>query len=124
MVIVVGGISMLGGIGSVGGILFGAVSVGMMNNMIILLGLNTDYAEFMQGVVIILAVALNIYTNRKSQNTFKPDVPLSFNSFSSINQSFYENIASITLGLELHFNEVFYSAFNTNRSCRDLGFAF
>ena len=68
MVIVVGGISMLGGIGTVSGVLFGAILVGMMNNMIILLGINTDYAEFVQGVVIIIAVALNIYTSNKSQS--------------------------------------------------------
>ena len=74
MVIVVGGISLMGGEGGIGGVLFGALLVGILNNMIILLGISTDYTDFVQGVVIILAVALNVYSSRKSMGLVKPHV--------------------------------------------------
>ena len=72
MVIVVGGISLMGGQGGIGGVLFGALLVGIINNVIILLGISTDYSELVQGVVILLAVALNIYSERKSAGLIKP----------------------------------------------------
>ncbi len=71
MVIVVGGISLMGGEGGIGGVLFGALLVGILNNIIILLGISTDYSELVQGVVILLAVALNIYSARKSAGLIK-----------------------------------------------------
>lgn len=72
MVIVVGGISLAGGEGGIGGVLFGALLVGILNNMIILLGISTDYSELVQGVVILLAVALNIWSSRRSAGLAKP----------------------------------------------------
>ena len=72
MVIVVGGISLMGGEGGIGGVLFGALLAGILNNMVILLGISTDYSELFQGIVIIFAVALNIYSGRKSMGLIKP----------------------------------------------------
>ena len=72
MVIVVGGISLMGGEGGIGGVLFGALLVGILNNMIILMGISTDYSELVQGAVIIFAVAMNIYYSRKSMGLIVP----------------------------------------------------
>lgn len=72
MAIVVGGISLTGGHGDIGGVIFGALLVGILNNIIILLGISSDYAQFVQGVVIIIAVALNVYSSRKSMGIVSP----------------------------------------------------
>ena len=45
MAIVVGGISLTGGHGDIGGVIFGALLVGILNNIIILLGISSDYAQ-------------------------------------------------------------------------------
>ena len=67
MALVVGGIDLAGGSGSVGGVIFGALLVGIIKNVLILVGINTDYNELVQGVIILLAVALNVYANRRAQ---------------------------------------------------------
>ena len=66
MAMVVGGIALMGGEGGVPGAVFGAIFVGIINNALILLDVSTDYQNFVQGVVIIAAVALNVYTQRKT----------------------------------------------------------
>jgi ribose/xylose/arabinose/galactoside ABC-type transport system permease subunit len=60
MAVVVGGVNIMGGEGKVMGVIFGVLLVGVLNNLIILLGISTDYAELVQGVIIISAVALNV----------------------------------------------------------------
>ncbi|MDR0876342.1 MAG: ABC transporter permease [Clostridiales Family XIII bacterium] len=67
MALVIGAVNLMGGEGSMGGVFFGALLVGIINNMLILIGIDTDYKEFVQGCIIILAVAINVYTSRKSQ---------------------------------------------------------
>ena len=64
---VVGGLNLAGGEGGVSGAIFGALLVGIINNMLILLGVKSDYTTFVQGVIIISAVSLNMYTSRRSQ---------------------------------------------------------
>ncbi|SHI10152.1 ribose transport system permease protein [Sporobacter termitidis DSM 10068] len=64
---VVGGLNLAGGEGGVVGAIFGALLVGIINNMLILLGVPSDYTTFVQGVIIIAAVSLNMYTSRRSQ---------------------------------------------------------
>ena len=72
MAMVVGGINLAGGEGGVSGAVFGALLVGIINNMIILLGIPSDYTKAIQGVVIIIAVAVNIYTARKAAGIISP----------------------------------------------------
>lgn len=67
MAIVIGAVNLMGGEGTMGGVFFGALLVGIINNVLILVGINTDYKEFVQGVIIIVAVAMNVYASRKSQ---------------------------------------------------------
>lgn len=63
---VVGGLNLAGGEGGVIGAIFGALLVGIINNVLILLGVPSDYTTFVQGAIIISAVSLNMYTSRRS----------------------------------------------------------
>ncbi len=64
---VVGGLNLAGGEGGTAGAIFGALLVGIINNMLNLLGVPSDYTTFVQGVIIIVALSLNMYTSRRSQ---------------------------------------------------------
>ena len=68
---VVGGLNLAGGEGGVIGAIFGALLVGIINNMLILLGVPSDYQTFVQGAIIIAAVSLNMYTSRRSQGLLR-----------------------------------------------------
>lgn len=72
MAMVVGGINLAGGEGGVSGAVFGALLVGILNNIMILLGVPSDYIKAIQGVIIITAVALNVYTARKAAGIISP----------------------------------------------------
>ena len=73
--IIVGGINLAGGEGGIPGAIFGALLVGIINNALILLGVPSDYQKFVQGVIIIGAIALNVYTKRRSENIKTPRKP-------------------------------------------------
>lgn len=64
---VVGGLNLAGGEGGVPGAIFGALLVGIITNMLNLLGVKSDFTMFVQGAIIIAAVSLNMYTSRRSQ---------------------------------------------------------
>ena len=68
---VVGGLNLAGGEGGVAGAIFGALLVGIINNMLVLLSVPSDYTTFVQGAIIIAAVSLNMYTSRRSQGLTK-----------------------------------------------------
>ena len=67
MAMVVGGVNLIGGEGSIAGAVFGALFVGIISNALILLDVSSDYQDFVQGVVIIAAIALNVYSSRRAQ---------------------------------------------------------
>lgn len=67
MAMVVGGINLAGGEGGVPGAIFGALLVGIINNVMNLLKIPSDFQKFVQGVIILAAVILNMYTKRRSQ---------------------------------------------------------
>jgi ribose transport system permease protein len=56
--VVLGGTSLFGGNGRVVGALFGALFIGLINNGLILAGLDTSQQRIIQGLIIIVAVAL------------------------------------------------------------------
>jgi ribose transport system permease protein len=56
--VILGGTSLFGGSGTVVGTLFGAMLIGLINNGLILAGLETSQQQVVRGVIIILAVAL------------------------------------------------------------------
>jgi ribose transport system permease protein len=56
--VILGGTSLFGGSGSVVGTLFGALLIGLINNGLILAGLDSSQQQVVRGCIIILAVAL------------------------------------------------------------------
>lgn len=56
--VILGGTALAGGRGSVVGTLFGSLLMGLVNNGLILAGLQTSQQQVVRGVIIILAVAL------------------------------------------------------------------
>ena len=67
--VVVGGTSFLGGIGSVTGALIGSIIVGLINNILNLLHVSTQYQLIVKGVLIAGAVIIDTMTkeDKKSQ---------------------------------------------------------
>jgi len=63
----IGGASAYGGIGSVGGVLIGAAFMGVMNNGMNLFGIQTDVQQIVKGLVLLLAVAFDVVSKRKSR---------------------------------------------------------
>jgi ribose transport system permease protein len=63
--VILGGTSMAGGTASVIGTLIGSLLMGMINNGLILGGLNVSQQTIVRGVIIILAVALSNATRKK-----------------------------------------------------------
>jgi ribose transport system permease protein len=56
--VILGGTSLFGGNGSVVGTLFGALFIGLVNNGLILAGLESSQQQVVRGAIIVLAVAL------------------------------------------------------------------
>ena len=63
--VVVGGTSMSGGSGKLGGTLIGVLIIGILNNGLNLMGVNSDWQYIIKGAVILLAVYTDFLRNRK-----------------------------------------------------------
>ena len=63
--LLVGGVSMDGGVGSVLGAMLGVVLMQMVGNAITLLYLNTSYTKVINGCILILAVGLDVLLKKK-----------------------------------------------------------
>lgn len=63
--VVVGGTSMAGGSGKLGGTLIGALIIGILNNGLNLMNVNSFWQTVVKGVVILLAVMIDFFRNRK-----------------------------------------------------------
>ena len=57
--VILGGTSLFGGRGAVIGSLFGALFIGLINNGLILAGLDVSQQQVVRGAIIIVAVALS-----------------------------------------------------------------
>ena len=57
--------SLFGGVGSVAGTLVGAFILGILSNGLNLMGVPSFYQQVIKGVVLILAVMLDILTKRR-----------------------------------------------------------
>lgn len=64
---VLGGASMAGGVGTVGGLIVGALVIGVLSNGLNLIGVNSFWQYVAKGVVILVAVYLDIYRKRKER---------------------------------------------------------
>lgn len=60
--VIIGGTSMTGGVGTVGGTLIGALIIGVLNNGLVLLGVSPYYQQIIKGVIIAIAVLLDMKT--------------------------------------------------------------
>ena len=66
LAMIVGGINLAGGEGGISGAVFGALLAGIITNLMTLLGVSPDFQKFVQGMIILAAITLNVYTSRKS----------------------------------------------------------
>ncbi len=64
--VVVGGTSMSGGSGRLGGTLIGVLIIGVLNNGLNLLGVDSNWQYIVKGLVILLAVYVDFLRNRKA----------------------------------------------------------
>ena len=71
MAMVVGGVNLAGGEGGVAGAVFGALLVGIINNVMILLSVPADLHTFVRGVIILGAMTLNMYAKRGTAGSLK-----------------------------------------------------
>lgn len=62
--VVIGGTSLMGGIGSISGTLFGVLIMGILNNGMSLIGISEHYQKVFKGMVIILAVYTDLRSKR------------------------------------------------------------
>ncbi|MCR2807745.1 multiple monosaccharide ABC transporter permease [Paenibacillus soyae] len=62
----IGGASASGGVGTVIGAIVGGLVMGVMNNGMSLIGLGIDYQQGIKGLVLLLAVAFDLYNKNKS----------------------------------------------------------
>ncbi|MCA1041659.1 sugar ABC transporter permease [Bacillus infantis] len=62
----IGGASAYGGIGTVGGAIVGGLVMGVMNNGMSILGLGIDWQQAIKGLVLLAAVAFDIYNKNKA----------------------------------------------------------
>jgi ribose/xylose/arabinose/galactoside ABC-type transport system permease subunit len=72
LAMIVGGINLAGGEGGVSDAVFGALLAGIITNLMTLLSVNADFQKFVQGMIILTAVTLNVYTSRKSAGLIAP----------------------------------------------------
>lgn len=63
----IGGASAYGGIGTVGGVLIGAAFMGIMNNGMNFMGFLTADQQIVKGMVLLLAVAFDVISKRKTR---------------------------------------------------------
>jgi putative multiple sugar transport system permease protein len=61
----IGGASAYGGVGKVGGAVIGAMIMGVMNNGMSILGVGIDYQQVIKGLVLLGAVCLDVYNQRR-----------------------------------------------------------
>jgi ribose transport system permease protein len=67
---VLGGVSMYGGVGAVGGMLIGVLVIGIISNGLNLLHVNSYWQYVAKGVIILIAVYIDMYKKRR-ENTRK-----------------------------------------------------
>jgi ribose transport system permease protein len=66
--VVIGGTSLSGGRGSIGGTVLGCLIIGVLNNGLFLLNVSPFWQQVIKGSVILLAVAIDKMSNRQREN--------------------------------------------------------
>lgn len=70
-VVVIGGVSLSGGRGTILGVLAGALFVGVLNNLLVLHGLSTAVQDLIRGAVLIAAIAFDAWLHPRNDETEK-----------------------------------------------------
>ena len=70
-VVVIGGVSLSGGRGTILGVLSGAIFVGILNNLLVLHGLSTAVQDLIRGAVLISAIAFDAWLHPRNDETEK-----------------------------------------------------
>lgn len=65
----IGGAAVTGGIGTVGGAIVGGLIIGILNNGMTILGVGTEWQEFIKGMVLLAAVAFDVFNKRRAART-------------------------------------------------------
>jgi len=63
---VIGGTSLLGGVGTIPGTIIGALIIGVLNNSLDLLGVSSYWQQILKGAIIVAAVLIDSRKNKKS----------------------------------------------------------
>ena len=63
----IGGASAYGGIGTVGGVLIGAIFMGVLNNGMSIVGIGSDWQKIVKGLVLLFAVAFDVISKKKTK---------------------------------------------------------
>ncbi|MEG0321633.1 MAG: ABC transporter permease [Oscillospiraceae bacterium] len=71
--VIIGGTSMAGGVGTMGGTLIGAFLMSVLKTGLMSMGLQGHFQTFFTGLVVILAVLLDIYRNKRASAVKKTD---------------------------------------------------
>ena len=61
----IGGAAVTGGIGTVTGAIIGGLIIGILNNGMSILGVGTEYQSLIKGLVLLAAVAFDVYNKRR-----------------------------------------------------------
>ena len=62
----IGGAAVTGGIGTVTGAIVGGLIIGLLNNGMSILGVGTEYQSLIKGLVLLAAVAFDVYNKRRN----------------------------------------------------------
>ena len=68
----IGGASAYGGIGTVGGTLIGAMTMGILNNGMSIMGISSNVQQVVKGLVLLGAVAFDVLSKQRIQLDFIP----------------------------------------------------
>lgn len=66
---VLGGVGITGGSGKISGLILGAVFIGILNNALPMIRVSTFWQNFIEGVIILIAVLMNFAVKRHSEKT-------------------------------------------------------
>lgn len=63
----IGGASAYGGVGTVGGVVIGAIFMGVLNNGMSMMGIDANYQKVVKGLILLFAVAFDVMSKKRSQ---------------------------------------------------------
>ncbi len=67
----IGGAAVTGGIGTVPGAIIGGLIIGILNNGMSILGVGTEYQSLIKGLVLLAAVAFDVFNKRRAASARK-----------------------------------------------------